>query len=102
MCSSDLPLYLLAFKLGQLALLQGWSGELPAFTPDFGAMSFMTWLMASLEWLLSAGKPLLIGIPILAVLLAIAGYFVTSLAWRLGVRWQWRQRRKKRTKEYRI
>jgi uncharacterized protein len=95
------PLYVLAFKLGQLALLQGGGGELPAFTPDFGAMPFMTWLMASLEWLFSAGKPLLIGIPLLALLLAAVGYCVTDLAWRLGVRWQWYQRRRRRIKEHR-
>ena len=96
------PLYLLAFKLGQRVLMQGGSGGIPAFTPDFGAMPLMTWIMASLEWLLSAGKPLLIGIPLLAALLAAAGYLVTDLAWRLGVRWQWHQRRKKRTREYRL
>ena len=53
-------------------------------------------LKAAFDWLLSAGKPLLVGIPILAVLLAAIGFFVVDWAWRLGVRWQWRQRQRRR------
>jgi uncharacterized protein (DUF2062 family) len=98
------PLYLLAWKLGQLVLMQGGNGDLPAFTPDFSAMPLGDWLMAALAWLTSAGKPLLIGIPLLAVVLALIGYFVVDWAWRLGVHWQWRKRRQRRkqTKEYRV
>jgi uncharacterized protein (DUF2062 family) len=59
----------------------------------------MEWLSAALHWLSSAGKPLLVGIPLLALLLAFIGYFATDWAWRLGVMWQWRQRSIKRKKK---
>ena len=93
------PLYLLAFKLGQLALLQS-GGELPSFALGLDGKGFMEWIPAALHWLGSVGKPLVVGLPLLAILLALIGYFVTDWAWRLGVMWKWRQRsisRKKRT-----
>ena len=92
------PLYLMAFKLGQLALWQS-GGELPQFAPGIEGQGAMAWLGAALQWLTSAGKPLLIGLPLLALLLAIIGYFVTDWAWRLGVLWQWRQRKLRRARK---
>lgn len=89
------PLYLVAFKLGQFVLLQG-GGELPALPTGFGTLELFNHLPEALSWLVSAGKPLLIGIPLLAVLLAATAYFLTNWAWRLGVCWQWRQRRRQR------
>ena len=53
----------------------------------------------ALHWLTSVGKPLLAGIPLLAIGLAIIGYFVTDWAWRLGVMWQWRQRTRRNLKK---
>jgi uncharacterized protein (DUF2062 family) len=85
------PLYWLAFKLGQMVLFQS-GGELPSFTPGLEGKGLMEWISTALAWLTSVGKPLLVGLPLLAVLLAAIGYFVTDWAWRLGVRWQWRQR----------
>ncbi len=89
------PLYWLAFKVGQLVLLQS-GGELPSFAMGLAGQGFTTWLSTALHWLTSVGKPLLVGLPLLAVLLAAIGYFVTDWAWRLGVMWQWRQRRLQR------
>lgn len=88
------PLYWLAFKLGQLALLQS-GGELPAFMPGPESAGHLEWLAAAWQWLTSVGQPLLVGIPLLALFLAIAGYFITDGAWRLGVMWQWRQRNRR-------
>ena len=88
------PLYWLAFKLGQLALLQS-GGELPALMPGLEGRSHMEWLAAAWQWLTSVGQPLLVGIPLLALLLAIVGYFITDGAWRLGVMWQWHQRNRR-------
>jgi uncharacterized protein (DUF2062 family) len=86
------PLYWTAFKLGQLALLQD-NGELPAMALELEGKSFMEWIPAVLHWLGGVGKPLLLGIPLLAIGLAIIGYCVTDWVWRLGVMWQWRQRK---------
>ena len=86
------PLYWMGFKLGQLVLWQS-GGELPAFTPGLEGRGYLEWLAMAWQWLTSVGKPLLIGVPLLACGLATIGYFVTDWAWRLGVMWQWRQRR---------
>ena len=91
------PLYFLAFKLGQLALFQG-GGELPAVALDLEGKGFREWIPSALEWLMSVGKPLLIGLPLLAVLLAIIGYVVMDWTWRVHVRVEWRRRQLRRTR----
>ncbi len=85
------PLYWVAFKLGQLVLLQS-GGELPAFGVRLEGQGLTAWLAAALQWLTSVGKPLLVGVPLLAIALAIVGYFATDWAWRAGVLWQWHRR----------
>lgn len=90
-----LPLYWLAFKIGQMALLQG-GGELPTFGIGLEGQSVSVWLTTAFHWLTGVGKPLLVGLPLLAISLTIAGYCVTDWAWRLGVLWQWRRRRMSR------
>ncbi len=85
------PLYWLAFKMGQLVLLQS-GGELPPLAMGLEGRGVMEWLSTALGWITSVGKPLLVGLPLLAILLAIIGYFVTDWVWRLGVMWQWRRR----------
>lgn len=89
------PLYFLAFKLGQLVLLQSGDG-LPALAYELEDRGFSEWIPAALDWIASVGKPLVIGLPLLAALLALAGYFVIDWAWRLYVRRAWRQRRRRR------
>lgn len=89
------PLYFIAFKLGQLALLQT-GGSLPPLALDLEGKSLMEWLPAALDWLASVGKPLVIGLPLLAALLAIAGYFLVNWTWQLRVRYAWRKRRQRR------
>mgnify|MGYP003347981145 FL=1 len=88
------PLYWLAFRIGQLVLLQH-GGELPTFTSGLDDKGYVEWLAMAWHWLTSVGQPLLIGIPLLAILLAFTGYFITDWAWRLGVMWQWRQRNRR-------
>jgi uncharacterized protein (DUF2062 family) len=90
------PLYFLAFKLGQVALLQG--GEVAPFPAGLEDKGFTEWLPAAFAWLTSVGKPLLIGIPLLATLLAVAGYLATDWFWRLYVRCAWQRRRRLRAK----
>ena len=89
------PLYYLAFKLGQLVLMDSGNGMPPV---DFAlhGRSIGEWLPGILEWLASLGKPLLVGIPLLAVLLAPVGYFAVDWAWQLYVRCAWQRRRRKR------
>jgi uncharacterized protein len=72
---------------------------LPAFTAGLEGKGWMEGLSAALNWVTSVGKPLLVGLPLLATLLALLGYFATDWAWRLGVMWQWRQRTLKRNRK---
>jgi uncharacterized protein (DUF2062 family) len=90
------PLYFVAFKLGQLVLLES-AGTLPPLALKLEGTGFAEWLPAALEWIGSVGKPLAIGLPLLALGLAIAGYLAVDWTWRLSVRCAWagRQRRRK-------
>ena len=94
------PLYFIAFKLGQLALLET-GGSPPPLAFELDGKGYMEWLSAGFDWLLSVGKPLLIGLPLLAVLLAVVGYFAVDWAWRLHVRYKWRLRRRQRRAAHR-
>lgn len=89
------PLYFTAFKLGQFVLLQ--SGDnLPPHAFGLEGKGFSEWIPAALEWLASVGKPLLVGLPLLALLLALIGYFAVDQAWRLHARCEWIRRRRRR------
>ena len=92
------PLYYTAFKLGQLVLMHGNNG-LPAIAFSLEGKGIHEWIPAVLEWLTSVGKPLLVGLPLLAVLLAIAGYFAVDWAWKLHVRCAWQQRKRRRARQ---
>ena len=86
------PLYLLAFTLGQWAMFEP-AGGLPPF--DVAGDNWADWLAGAFAWLTTAGKPLLIGIPILAVLLSVAGYVVVRVGWRCYVVRAWRARQQR-------
>jgi hypothetical protein len=89
------PLYYLAFKLGQLALFDS-GATMPALAFDLEGKGFRDWLPAALDWLGSIGKPLLVGLPLLALLLSALGYALVRLTWRCYVVWAWRRRQLKR------
>jgi len=89
------PLYYIAFKLGQLALLQD-EGALPPFAFGLEGKGFTEWLPTALEWLASVGKPLVIGLPLLALLFALVGYCAVDWAWKIYVRCAWQARRRRR------
>lgn len=90
------PLYYAAFRLGQLVLLS--SGGTPPPLLSLQGKGFAEWFPAAIEWLGSVGKPLLVGLPLLAVLLALVGYFGVDWSWRLYVRCAWQRRRRRRRK----
>jgi uncharacterized protein len=92
------PLYFAAFKLGQLALLQG-GGELPSVALALEGKGFREWIPTALDWLASVGKPLLVGLPLLAIILAIVGYIAVDWAWRLHVMMEWRKRQLRRAQQ---
>lgn len=88
------PLYLFAHKLG--ATLLGTPDTPP---PDLENPEPVVidaqasgWA-AAWQGLLALGKPLLLGLSILAVVAGLLTYALVMLFWRLKTAWQWRRRR---------
>ena len=88
------PLYIIAYGIGTL-LMPG-DGAAVSHPPGFEWSNFGAWLRAFHEWMLSHGKPLAVGLVVLATGLAIAGYAAARLAWRAHVVLAWRRRKAKR------
>jgi uncharacterized protein (DUF2062 family) len=80
------PLYMLAYRLG--AWVSG--TELPV--PSLALVYAAGWR----GWLAQLGKPLLIGLPLLAVCFSVTGYVFVRIAWRVAVILKWRSRKRRR------
>lgn len=78
------PLYWLAWQLGVWLSGQSVDWREPSWQMDWQAW----W-----HWLQGLGQPLLLGLPVLALGLALAGYVLVRLGWRLAVLWLWHRRR---------
>lgn len=85
------PIYVVAFGLGKLVL--GDSGGEFVAPPDWGAQAISIWLGQLLDWMGGLGKPLFVGLVLLASLLSLAGYVVVRTAWRWHLVRAWRRRR---------
>jgi uncharacterized protein len=85
------PLYFLAYSMGAWVL----GGNSYSFSepPSLSDLGPVAWVEAFGLWLTSLGKPLALGLVMLASALAVAGYFAVKLAWRWHLLRQWRQRR---------
>jgi len=89
------PLYILAYEYGALLLgHRGGGPHLPVFEMDW--LHPAASMGALLDWCVSLGKPLAVGLVALALTLAAIGYFAVKLAWRLHVTLAWRARRFRR------
>lgn len=88
------PLYLAAYEIGAwvMGAHNGGAG-LHVALPDF---EWGNWLSELWTWLEALGKPLLVGLPLLALGLAVGGYFAVRVAWYLVVVYKWRMRRRRR------
>jgi len=84
------PLYLLAYQIGRLVV--GGDGAATAPAPEMDWSHPGAWLQAFGEWMLSLGKPLGIGLVVLALALAALGYLFVYVAWRAHVIRAWRRR----------
>ena len=87
-----LPLYYVAYKLGLFV-----TGSNPAAPPrldlHFFDLPVMDWIPAAVHWFATMGKPFAIGLVLLAMMLAVAGYLLVLVAWRAHVMLAWRKRR---------
>jgi uncharacterized protein (DUF2062 family) len=87
-----LPLYALAYELGSWV-----NGSPSAILLNIPELHWHSWMSELWHWLALLGKPILIGLPLLAVLLAVTGYFFVRIAWRVVVVLRWRARIGKRS-----
>jgi uncharacterized protein (DUF2062 family) len=88
------PLYFAAYKLG--ALVTGYSGGSAPVQLELTLSDPGRWFPMLLDWITAMGKPFAIGLPLLASILAIAGYFSVLGGWRLYVLIAWRKRTRTR------
>jgi len=88
------PLYLIAYAIGRLIF--GADGSV-AQAPEIQWSHLGESLHAFLAWTLSLGKPLAVGLVVLAVGLACIGYAAARVAWRVHVVLAWRRRRLRRS-----
>ena len=82
-----LPLYAVAYELG--SWFNGTHSEVLLMLPD---LHWHNGLSELWHCLVQMGKPILIGLPLLATLLAVLGYFAVRIAWRVAVVLRWRAR----------
>lgn len=88
------PLYMLAYQVGVIATGANSGGPPVPFSRE--GRPFADWLPALWDWLLSMGKPLAVGLPLLGLVLAVVGYLAVRGAWRLHVVRTWRKRARER------
>lgn len=87
------PLYLLAFTIGQFLI-----GNSTTFIPppELGDAGMLAWFAALADWLAQLGTPLVLGLVLLGSTLALIGYVGVRAAWRWYLVRAWRARRARR------
>jgi uncharacterized protein (DUF2062 family) len=88
------PLYVLAYLIGRFII--GGNGEF-RMPPDMEWSRLGASFHAFLDWALSLGTPLAVGLLALALILAVLGYASVQLGWRAYVIRAWRRRRQRRS-----
>jgi uncharacterized protein len=89
------PLYLLAYGYGSLLLGGGETRpRIEPFEMDWG--NILDSMGRLLEWMLSLGPPLAVGLVALGLTLAALGYAAVQIGWRIYVRLAWRARKRRR------
>lgn len=88
-----MPLYYAAYRIGASILGKDSSESL-----EFPSLDNNNFISESWNWLLGAGKPLLVGVPTLGITLAIIGYIGVLWIWRLRTTHKWHKRRGKNAK----
>ena len=89
------PLYLLAYAYGKLLLGERDDGLL-VHPFDFDWSDILGSIHGLYEWMLGLGKPLAVGLPALAVTLAVLGYVIARFGWRIYITLAWRARCRRR------
>lgn len=91
------PLYYLAYRYGALVTMHDATDHLPA-TFSMSGHTLTSWMPALIDWMVALGKPLAVGLPLLAITLAAIGYLLVDNAWKIYVRLTWHRRRQQRNR----
>lgn len=90
-----LPINYFIYKVGQFIIHDESNHHvIPDF--EFLGQSWKHILQQLLQWLQSAGKPFLVGLPIVAMSVSVIGYVFVHVTWRLVIYWYIRKRKKNR------
>jgi hypothetical protein len=87
------PLYVMAFSLGQWAIGNGEAGFISP--PEYDWSSPLASMQALGNWILTLGPPLGIGLALMATLFAVIGYVLVWSAWSIHIA-RYRARRRQR------
>jgi len=87
------PLYIAAFGIGQWALPGAHDRFVAPPEPD--AAGLIAWMQALVEWMIGLGAPLALGLVLLALGLAMTGYLLVRIAWRIYLVRAWHRRRRR-------
>jgi uncharacterized protein (DUF2062 family) len=89
------PIYIAAYAIGALVTGNG-GGSMPRAELHLMDKPVQDWIPAMIDWVVSLGKPLLVGLLLLGILLSTGGYFLVRGAWRLHTIHEWRKRSRRR------
>ncbi|MBY0436691.1 MAG: DUF2062 domain-containing protein [Burkholderiales bacterium] len=89
------PIYIVAYNIGSVALGRGTVADVPQPQP-LEHQGWLDMLPALWTWFSGMGKPLALGLFMLGIVMAIAGYFAVRGAWRVYVVVAWRRRARSR------
>lgn len=78
------PIYYFAYRLGNW-LLPSSQGPSDPRLSEGQAMTSLRWILDGLDWLTGIGRPLVLGMLIMATVAAVLGYFGILLIWRINV-----------------
>ncbi|MGH8678587.1 MAG: DUF2062 domain-containing protein, partial [Burkholderiales bacterium] len=92
------PLYLAAYQLGTLVLGVNAINN-PSARVALLDLPASEWISGLTQWMSAMGKPFLLGLFLLALLLAVLGYVCVIAAWRIHIWWSWRKRRRTRSND---
>lgn len=87
------PLYILAYYIGLVVTGNG-TENLTVVPPEFEWRNWDQWFSTMMDWFVTMGKPLIVGLLLLATSLSLLGYFLVQWIWRFNVSSAWRKRKK--------
>ncbi len=90
-----LPINYFIYKVGELFVLNGDYHVVSNFNFEFKNKPWGSIISQLLQWVHSAGKPFLVGFPIVAVSASVLGFFGVRLAWRLSIYWRLKNKKRK-------